>query len=137
MWAIKTSLIHHIYLLYIGVPQQPTIRNVFSTSPGVALLDVSTREAGVEEGGTFNFVVRTELVSDGTSTLFVQEVANYVDSSVITLVITNLAGGVYNFTVKVQNEFGNSDFSKPRMLQIQTPIPRSSISVGMCSTVQL
>lgn len=126
------SSILDVYINFVGVPQQPVINNAVSISPGVALLDVSTREAGIEDGGTFQFVVKAEVISSDTSRLFIQEITNYVDSTVTTLTINDLAPGVdYRLSIQIQNEFGSSEFSEASDLQIQKPISKSPTPIGI------
>ena len=116
----------------IGVPQQPEISRAVSPSPGVAVLDVNTNEAGIEDGEAIEFVVNTELISSGASNLFTREITNYEDSTITSLTINNLAPGVnYRFSVRVQNKFGVSEFSNFRELQIQASDSSSeSTSIG-------
>ena len=124
-------MIHTNYAL-VGVPQQPVINGVVSTSPGVAHLNVSTREAGIEDGGLIQIIIKAEVINDGTVIMVSQEIINYVDTNAILVVITNLAHGVdYRFTARIQNEFGVSASSETREVQIQIISPNSSISIGM------
>ena len=112
----------------IGIPQQPLIHNAISPSPGVALLNVSTREAGVEDEEAVEFIVQANVIGDDTSQLFFQEVIDYVDSSAISLIISDLLPGTdYQFSVRVQNTFGASDFSSLNVLSIQESSPQTSI----------
>ena len=117
--------------MYTGIPQQPTLHNTISTSPGVAQLEVSTGEAGVEDGRTIEFVIKAEMCGNGLSALFLHEITNYIDSTVTTLTISDLLPGAeYQFTVRVQNEFGTSEFSEKRMLLIKQLLSGSSTPIG-------
>ena len=111
----------------------PVILNATSISAGVAVLTVSTREAGVADGDSFEFVIKAMVISDGTSKLFLQEFSDYVDSTVATLSISDLLPDVeYQFNVRIQNVFGLSKFSETTTLRIQALPPRpSSTSTGI------
>ena len=90
----------------------------------MALLEVSTDDAGVEESGIFNFVVNAIVFEDGgpeSTATFKQQINNYIDSSVTTLILNNLMpGATYEFDLKVQNRFGCSRVSETRLLKIRT-----------------
>ena len=116
--------------LLIGIPQQPRIHNAISPSPGAALLNVSTREAGVPDGVAFEFIIQAYVVGDDTSQFFFQEIINYVDSSAISLIISDLLPSTdYLFRVQVKNTFGTSEFSSFSMLSIQGSSP-PHMSIG-------
>lgn len=118
-------------MFLLGIPQQALIHNAISPSPGIALLNVSTREAGVTDGEAFEFIVQANVINDGTSQFFVQEVINYVDSSAISLIVSGLLPGIeYQFSVKVKNKFGASEFSSLSALSIQESVPQDQISIG-------
>lgn len=114
----------------LGAPQQPEINRAVSPSPGVAMLDISTDEAGIEDDGeSIEFVVKAELSASSTSNLFIQEIMNYEDSSIISLTMNNLVPGArYQFSAKVQNKFGVSEFSNIIELQVQASSSDSTSS---------
>ena len=113
--------------IHTGVPQQPTINGIASTSPGEASLDVSTPEGGVAEGDTLLFVVESQLVDSVDMSISLLEVSNYVDSMVTTLTVNRLTPGMeYRFRVRVQNQFGTSTYSDTAVQQIS--ISESSVS---------
>ena len=93
------------------------------------MLDISTDEAGIEDGEPIEFVVKTELSAGSTSNLFIQEIMNYEDSSIISLTMNNLVPGArYQFSAKVQNKFGVSEFSNVIELQVQASSSDSTSS---------
>ena len=94
------------------------------------MLDISTDEAGIEGGESIEFIVKAELLStSSTSNLFIQEIMNYEDSSIISLTMNNLVPGArYRFSAKVQNKFGVSEFSNVIELQVQASSSDSTSS---------
>ena len=118
-------------LAFSGTPQTPTINDAISSSPGVAALDVSTKEAGVEDSeDSLEFIVNATMVTvNGTSVLTSHKIVNYVDSMVITIIITNLLPDLeYQFSVMAKNEFGTSEFSEANTLHIMS---ESFLATGM------
>ena len=92
---------------------------------------MNIREAGVQDGSKFNLYVKIERVDSNDVTLIVHDIINDRDSPITTLVLDDLNPGTeYRFSIKIQNEFGSSRFSEPRMLQIQM-----SNSVGKYSLI--
>ena len=103
---------------------------------GVALLDVSTDEAGIEPGDTLQYLITAEDVSDGSSRVILRDVPNYVDSSIITLMINDLLPGAnYLFNVRTRNNFGTSEVSETVTLRIQTQSPDTPNSTRTGITV--
>ena len=103
-----------------------------SSSDGKVTLEVMTRESGTQPPSIFQFDVRALSADTMESKRFVFENDQYMDGSVMPLVINGFMkseeGSVYYFNVRSTNRFGTSEESE----QVSVTIDFDSGLSGIC-----